>query len=167
MLRTNLKVLAVITLAGMLFALSPAPVFADDFGDIVHHIEVRYHAHRNYRFLMAFAGFTVKLWQGTGVKDVKIAYFENQNLFQGDPDTELEDIMRTAGRSGWQPLVRSYSRRRGEHSYIYAQPAGKDLKVLVVNVDHSEAEVVEVKINPDKLERFIGEHQRHSHEDIM
>jgi hypothetical protein len=167
MLKTNLKVLTAIIAAGALLALCPAPAFADEFGDIVHHIEVRCHAHRNYRFLMAFAGFSVKLWQGTGVKDVQIAYFENQSLFQANPDTELEDIMRTVGTAGWQPLVKNYSRRTGEHSYIYAHPAGKDMKLLVVHVEHNEAEVVELKIDPNKLERFIDEHEHHGHEDVM
>jgi hypothetical protein len=165
--KTSVKALAALASAGFLFALWPAQVFADDFGDIVHHIEARYHAHRNYRFLMAFAGFTVKLWDGTGVKDVKIAYFENQNLFQSDPDTELDDILRTTGKTGWRQMLKSVSRRRGQRSYIYAQPSGKDMKLLVVNVEHNEAEVIQVKINPDKMERFIGEHQHHGHEDQM
>lgn len=167
MLKTSLKSVAVIVTVVVIFAFWPASVQADDFGNIVRHIEARYHAHRNYRFLMAFAGFTVKLWPGTGVRDVKIAFFENQNLFQSDPDTELDEILQTAGKAGWQPMVKSNSRRRGERSYVYAQPSGKDLRLLVVNLEHNEAEVIEVKIDPDKLEKFIDEHEHHSHEDVM
>lgn len=167
--KTNLNIVVVAMALALFFAFWPPSAFADDFGDIVHHIEVRYHAHRNYRFLMAFAGFTAKMWPGTGVKDVKIAFFENQNLFPSDPDKELNELLQQTGKSGWQQMIRS--RRRGELSYIYAQPSGKDLKLLVVNLERSEAEVIEVKIDPDKLEKFIAEHEhdheRQQHEDYM
>ena len=171
MRKTSLNVVAVAMALALFFAFWPAPAYADDFGDIVHHIEARYNAHRNYRFLMALAGFTVKLWPGTGVRDVKIAYFENQNLFPSDPDKELDQILQSAGKSGWHQMVKSNSRRRGELSYVYAHPSGKDLKLLVVNLEHNEAEVIEVKIDSDKLEKFIAEHERdhdhQRHEDFM
>lgn len=168
-LRTSSKALLALTVGALLIAICPAPAFADDFGEIVHRIEVRYHAHRNYRFLMAFAGLTVKLCPGIGVHDVKIAYFENQSLFPSDPDKELDEILQHTGSNGWQPMVRSRSRHRGELSYVFARPAGKDLRLLVVNLERNEAEVIEVKINPDQLEKFIAghNHEHHSHEDVM
>ncbi|HLW52448.1 MAG TPA: hypothetical protein VKW06_06365 [Candidatus Angelobacter sp.] len=166
-LKPRSKTLVAAVTAAVLFALWPAPAFADDFGEIVHHIEVRYHAHRNYRFLMAFAGWSVKLWPGIGVREVKIAFFENQNLFPSDPDKDLDEILRQTGKAGWQQMVKSHSRRRGEISYVYVQPSGKDLKLLVVNLEHNEAEVIEVKIDPDKLEKFIAVQEHHGHEDVM
>ncbi len=53
---------------------------ADDFGDIVHHIEAEYHVHRNHRFFMAFAGMVVRCSHLGGAKDFKAAIFENQHL---------------------------------------------------------------------------------------
>lgn len=137
----------------------------DDFSNIVHHIESRYHAHRNFRFLMSFAGLTAKAWQGTGVKDVKIAFFEDQRVFQSTPDREIEELMQSLGDSGWQPMVKSVSRRDAEHTYIYAKPLGKDLQVLVVNVEANEAVVVQVKLDSRKLDAFISDHSggRHHH----
>ena len=169
MLRTKLMMIAAAAGAAVIFALCPAPVFGDDFGDIVHHIEVRYHAHRNYRFLMAFAGLTVKVWQGSGVKDLKIAFFENQNLFQSNPDTEIEDILRNTGKTGWQPMVKSYSRKSGDRVYIYGQSPGgdKDVKLLIVNIERNEAEVIQVKVDADKLEKFMENHEHHGHEESM
>jgi len=166
-MQTKPKALLAIALAVVLVALLPSPAFADDFGTIVQHIETRYHAHRNFRLLMAFAGLTVKMWQGTGVKDVKIAIFENQKLFQANADAELDELLNSASKAGWHPLVRSISRRRGERSYIYAQPAGKDLKLLIVNVEQTEAQIIEVKVDPDKLEHFVDKHEHHHHEDVM
>ena len=144
-------------------ALSFAPnvVYADDFGRIVHHIEASYHVHRNHRFLFAFAGLVVRFWHVAGVKSMKMAYFENQHLDGTDTDKKLDEIVARAGQSGWQPMVRSVSRRSGEHVYIYAQNAGKDLKLLVVNVEPEEAEVIQVKVDPKRLEEFIDENMHH------
>lgn len=172
MMKTSVRIVVAAVAMVAVCALWPAPALADDFGDIVHHIEVRYHAHRNYAFLMAFAGLAVKVWQGPGVKDLKMAYFENQSLFQTDPDTELDEILRSTGKSGWQPMLKNYSRKSGDRVYIYAQPQtqGKDIKLLIVNIEHNEAEVIQVKIDPDKLEKFIEHHEHHEHhdhEDVM
>ncbi len=135
----------------------------DDFDRIVHHIESRYHAHRNYSFLMAFAGFAAKAWRGSGVKDVKIAYFEDQNVLETASDKEMDELA-----SGWQTLVKSVSRRNSEHVCIYARTEGKDLRLLVVNVEPGEAEVVQVKLDPRRLEAFIhdhsGGHHRYKHD---
>ncbi|HET9183007.1 MAG TPA: hypothetical protein VFP59_12795 [Candidatus Angelobacter sp.] len=142
-------------------------VHADDFGRIVHHIEASYHVHRNHRFLMGCAGFVVHFWHVGGVKSLKLAIFEDQHLDGTNTDTKLDEIIQRASKSGWQPMVRSYSRHSGEHDYVYAQPAGKDLNLLVVNVESDEAEVIEVKIDPKKFEQFMNENAhssgRHPH----
>jgi hypothetical protein len=143
----------------VLVAAWPHEVFAaDDFGNIVRYIESRYHVHRNYPFLMSLAGLAAKAWPGTGVRDVKIALFEDQSFPQSTSDRELDELVQAAGNSGWQPLVKSFSKRTGDHSYIYAKPEGRNLSLLIVNVEPSEAEVVQVKIDPKQLEKFINEH---------
>jgi hypothetical protein len=59
--------------------------------------------------------------------------------------------------SGWQPLVQSWDRHTGERTYIYAQDLGKDMKVLVVNLESNEAVVLQVKVDPKRLNDFIEE----------
>jgi hypothetical protein len=132
---------------------------ADDFGKIVHHIEAEYHVHRNYRFLMSFAGVVVKCSHMAGVKAFKAAIFEHQQLPGAELDDRLDELVH-AGASGWQPLVKSLSRRRGERSYIYAQASGNDMKLLLVNIEPNEAVVMQLKINPAKLGAFINKHTR-------
>lgn len=146
----------------VVLSFSPELVYADDFGRIVHHIEASYKVHRNYRFLMAFAGVVVKFWHVGGVKSMKVAIFEDQHLDGTDTDKKLDEIVARASKSGWQPMVRSISRRSGEHTYVYAQQAGKDMKLLVVNVEPNEAEVIQLKVDPDKLQQFLDENVHHS-----
>ena len=133
-------------------------VYADDFGRIVRHIEAEYHVHRNYRFLMAFAGVVVKCTHVGGVKVFKAAIFEDQHLSATDLDDRLDELVRRAASTGWQPMVRSFSRRSREHTYIYAQASGNNMKVLLVSVEPNEAVVMQVKIDPVKLSDFINEH---------
>ena len=128
-------------LCGLLWPVQQAAAAGDDFGNIVHQIEAEYHVHRNYRFLMAFA---------------------DQHLFADQPDTRLDEIVQAASKSGWHPLVRSYSRRTDEHSYIYVQGETKNLKLLIVSVEPDEAFVAQVKIDADKLSNFVNECTRKS-----
>ena len=145
--------------------LYPSAARGDDFGRIVHRIETEYHVHRNYRFLMAVAGVAVKCSHVAGAKTLKLAIFDEQELPATELDTRLDELIQRAGASGWRPLVKSVSRRSREHTYIYAQAIGSDVKLLVVSVEPNEAVVLEVKINPDKLNDFINKHGRDSEGD--
>ena len=129
----------------------------DDFGQIVKHIEVTYHVHRQHRWVMGMAGFVVKFWHVAGVKNFKGAIFENQPFVNAASDTRFDEVVRAAMNSGWQPMVQSWDRRSGERTYIYAQDLGKDLKVLVVNLESDEAVVIQVKVDPNKLDEFVRE----------
>ena len=133
----------------------------DNFGRIVHHIEVNYHVHRQHRWVMGLAGFTVKFWHIAGVKSLKGAIFENQPFVNAASDTRFDEVVRAAMDSGWQPLVQSWDRHTGERTYIYAQDVssknGKDMKVLVVSLESNEAVVLQVKVDPKKLNEFIEE----------
>ena len=129
----------------------------DDFGKIVHHIEANYHVHRQHRWAMGLAGFTVKFWHFAGVKSLKGAIFENQPFVNAASDTRFDEVVRAAMDSGWQPLVQSWDRHTGERTYIYAQDLGKDMKLLLVNLESDEAVVLQVKVDPKKLNDFIEE----------
>jgi hypothetical protein len=142
-------------------ALSAQAADKDDFGRIVHHIETQYHVHRQHRFAMGFAGFVVKFWHVAGVKSLKGAIFENQPFLNAGADRKFDEVVRAAMDSGWQPMVQSWDRHSGERTYIYAQEVssknGKDMKVLIVNLESNEAVVLQVKINPEKLNEFARE----------
>ena len=151
--------LACMFTAAVLFAQN---AFAkDDFGKIVHHIEANYHVHRQHRFVMGLAGFTVKFWHFAGVKSLKGAIFENQPFVNAASDMRFDEVVRAAMDSGWQPLVQSWDRHSGERTYIYAQDVyskkGKDMKVLVVTLESNEAVVLQVKVDPKKLNDFIDQ----------
>jgi hypothetical protein len=152
----------IVFFAAVAFLTATQPVWAaDDFGRIVHHIETQYHVHRQHRLAMGFAGFVVKFWHVAGVKSLKGAIFEDQPFLNAGADRKFDEVVRAAMDSGWQPMVQSWDRRSGERTYIYAQEVlskkGKDMKVLIVNLAPSEAVVLQVKLNPEKLNDFVRE----------
>lgn len=154
----NSKTFTFGSLVAAAFLMSAQSAFArDDFGKIVHHIEVNYHVHRQHRWVMGLAGFTVKFWHVADVKSLKGAIFENQPFVNAASDTRFDEVVRAAMDSGWQPLVQSCDRHSGERTYIYAQDLGKDMKVLVVSLESNEAVVLQVKVDPKKLNDFIEE----------
>ena len=146
-----------------LFAPAQSAFATDDFGKIVHHIEANYHVHRQHRWVMGLAGFTVKFWHFAGVKSLKGAIFENQPFVNAASDTRFDEIVRAAMDSGWQPMVQSWDRHTGERTYIYAQDLGKDMKLLVVNLESNEAVVLQLKVDAKKLNDFIQEASVGSH----
>lgn len=160
MKRDKISFAAAVFMCAVFLGLGRGEAFADDFGRIVEHIEARYHVHRRHGFALGLAGTVVKFCHVGGVKDFKAAVFEDQRFVQTATDAKFDDIVESATHSGYQPLVRSYSRRSGEHTFIYARNAGKDLQLLIVNLEPDEAAVIQVTLDPDKLnEVFNNPHQ--------
>ncbi len=144
-----------LTMACLLFAATQTSFARDDFGRIVKHIEAQYHVHRQHRWAMGLAGSVVKFYHFAGVKSLKGAIFEDQGFLDAGADTRLDEIVRGAKDSGWQPMVQSWDRRSGERTYIYAQDLGRDMKVLVVTLEPNEAVVLQVKVDPRKVDEFV------------
>jgi cupin superfamily acireductone dioxygenase involved in methionine salvage len=105
----------------------------------------------------------VKCWHVGGVKSFKAAIFENQNFMNTGNDTKIDAIARHAEEDGWQPMVRSFSRRSGEHNYIFVRTEGKDLKMLILNLEQNEANVIQMKVDPQKLDEFMEENVTNHH----
>ncbi len=144
------------------------PVAARDreFSAAVRHIESTYHVHRNHRFLMWGVGMIVKVAHPEGVRSLRLAIFEDQNLSGTGDDAGFSSLLekslqRTSdefGTEAWQRMVRVWSRHDNERTYIYARPRGKDLELFIVSLEPDEAVVLKVRMNPDKLDEMVNAH---------
>ncbi len=146
-----------VVFAGLLLLATQSGFAKDDFGRIVQHIEAQYHVHRQHRFAMGLAGFVFKFYHFAGVKNFKGAIFENQPFLNAGADTRLDEIIRGATDSGWQPMLQSWDRRSGERTYIYVQDLGRDMKLLLVTLESNEAVVLQVKVDPRKVNEFVAQ----------
>lgn len=156
-MRFNHKFLAHALIAALFLSLIYTKTEARDneFGALVKHIESHYRAKRTRLPFLGLAGLIVKVVHPAGVKGFKLAVFEDQDFSRGVEDSTFESVMSRALGNRWQPLVRVYSRKTGERTYIYAKESGKDLELMVATLEAREAVVMQVKLNPETLAKWL------------
>ncbi|PYV16118.1 MAG: hypothetical protein DMG21_13025 [Acidobacteria bacterium] len=138
-----------------------------EFSAAIHHIESTYGVHRNHRFLMWGVGMIVKVAHPEGVRNLRIALFEDQKFPGIGDDMRFTSILeeglgRSSARHGaepWQRMVRVWSRHDNERTYIYARPRGNDLEMFIVSLESDEAVVMKLRMNPDKLDEMVNGHR--------
>lgn len=148
--------LAAFILASAALFVAPQTARADDpeFDAITKHLQLHYKAKRVHIPFLGLADFFVHIVHPAGVKNFKVAVFENLNFTAGESNSGLALVMRNALSADWQPMVR-VSSREGEQIYVYAKIDGANIKMMVVTVDHDEAVVARFKFSPEKLNEFL------------
>ena len=133
------------------------PAFADEpeFSAVAKHLREHYHATERHIPFIGLAYFAVKLVRPAGVKSVKVKIYENLNYTHNGVDDELHSALQHSLGPNWQPLVRVYSRKDGEQTFVYSKQEGKCMRLMVVIVEREQATIVKVKINPDALLKFM------------
>ncbi|HKS95044.1 MAG TPA: hypothetical protein VJV74_02800 [Terriglobia bacterium] len=141
----------------------PAAARDHEFGRLVHQIESQYHARRQHRILLGFASglgnVVITFWRPYGVRNFKLALFNEQDLVAGSHDRDFAAAVRAAVQLGWHPVVTAWSRKDGERTYIFVRDAGKNVKFLIATVDQEDAAVIQVALNPHKLARSIAKEE--------
>lgn len=103
---------------------------------------------------MSLARFVVAVGHPAGASDFHLAIFENSRL----APEKFRQVMEETTGPGWKPIVRVRS-RDGESTNIYFQEAGKHIRVLIGSFEHGEATLVQVRVKPEDLMRFVDEHR--------
>jgi Ca-activated chloride channel family protein len=127
--------------------------YDDPYGKVVKQLEKDYHAKRTKIPFLGLGNFVLKFWHPAGVKNVKVALFQDQQLY--DPKGMKFDGILQKAASEWHPMLREFSRTDSRWTYVYYADPEKDTRVLVVSVDRQNAVVAEVKFEPAKLLAFI------------
>ena len=145
----SLRVL-ILALCASTFALGADP----EFKGIVHSIEHTYGVHHLH---IPFVGLAMFFARPAGVHGFKLAVFEG---FQ--PPTDSADIRRVIETSlgpGWYPFVRVQSKGEsdGETTLIYTYPCGNKLRMMIVNLEPSEAVVLKMELNEHAIEKWLKE----------
>jgi hypothetical protein len=110
----------------------------------------------------------------SGVSGMKLAIFENLDA-HADPD-DVRRVVENSLGEGWYPFVRVRSRNdenaTAETTLIYANPSDGNLRMMIVNVESSEATVIELKVDERGVKRWLSEpgeeaesHSGHHHTD--
>lgn len=103
------------------------------------------------------ARFVVAVGHPAGATDLHLAVFEKTEI----PPERFATIIDSATGSSWKPMIRVRS-RNGESTNIYFRQAGKQVRLLIGTLERNEATLVEVRVKPEELMRFVDEH-KHGH----
>jgi Ca-activated chloride channel homolog len=126
----------------------------DPYGKVVKQLEKEYHAKKTRIPFLGLGNFVLKFWHPAGVKNVKVALFQNHQFYD-ESGGKLDSVVKKAAPSDWHPLLREFSRQDNHWTYVYYADPQKDTRVLVMTVDRQNAVVAEVKFEPAKLLEFI------------
>jgi hypothetical protein len=153
---TRSRWLAEALIVGAVFAL-PAVASGKDraFDEIVHRIESYYHK-RPVR-LMGLASFVASRARPEGVRNMKLAVFEDLDTSQYPPDSNFNSFLDGAAGPEFQPFVRVLSNRDGERTYVYAKEAGDAWELLVIDFEQDEACVIQMQMKPEAMTDWFDE----------
>jgi hypothetical protein len=104
------------------------------------------------------ARFAVGVAHPAGTSDLHLAVFENVDL----APERFSIVIDSVAGDLWKPMVR-VRERRGESTNIYLQESGKDLRLLIGNFDGGDATLIQVKLRPEQLMKFVDEHRNGDH----
>jgi len=124
-----------------------------EFKEVVRAISAELNTRPMHIPLMGLINAAAFVIRPAGTKHMDIAVFEN--VTEDHDGREVARLIRKAAGGDWKPFVQTYS-DHGDASLVYLRPDGKnDIKLLVATVGSSDATVVELKLNPDSLARWL------------
>lgn len=136
----------------LLVCCTPAAFSRDrDFRGVVNAIEHTYGVHHLHIPLLGVSMFFAR---PEGVSGLHLAVFEG---FDGADPQEVSRVIENSLGEGWFPFVRVRSRDDGETTLIYANPSGGRMRMMIVNLEPSEATVVELNLNERAVKAWLHE----------
>jgi hypothetical protein len=145
-----------ISLAAFLLAL-PALSPAGDFDWLTREFERQSGVHQLHIPFFGLARFAVAVAHPAGVSSLQMAVFEHPRVAPQD----FAKFADSAVGKTWKPIIHVRD-QTGEITNIYAQPDGKHLKLIIATLDKDDAVLLQVRIRPEQLIKFVDEHKHHN-----
>lgn len=135
------------------------PCFAtkdNQFRALVKTIERQYGVHHARILFLGLATFCMRVARVPGASGFKLAIFENlPNSDVASNDSFQKAVERIVG-DDWHPLVSARSHEDGNVTMIYTNPEEKELRLLIVSTDGTEATVVEAKLQKTQIWKWMS-----------
>lgn len=135
---------------------SSAMAFAGEpeFHGLVRSIETTYGVHHMHIPLLGVALFVAR---PAGAHGLRLALFEG---FKSPVDSDdVRRVIESSLGTGWYPFVRVRSKGEtdGETTLIYASPNGQSMRMMIVNLEPSEAQIIEVNLRDRDIKKWLKE----------
>lgn len=127
-----------------------------EFRDIVDAISDHYRVQPRRIPFMGLVNTVAFFARPAGARHLDLAIFDD---LRGPMDPDV--IRRLVGRE-WSSFVQVYSRRpgRNETTLVYIRPEGRSARLLIANLESSEAVVVQLKLDTEKLREWLHDPER-------
>ncbi len=136
-----------------LTASSPALAADHEFQDIVKAISDQFDTKPIHIPMLGLAKAVVALAHPAGTKQLNIAIFQNLDERRGSGRDLLESVRLAVGRE-WRPFVQIRS-ERDQNMLVYMVGKGNDVRLLITTVQHDQAVVLEVKVSPEQIQKWL------------
>ena len=133
------------------------------FDGVVSSIEGRYHVRATRIPFMGLASLVAGTATHGGIAGVRLAEFEH---FSAPVDgEELNRMVEEKLGQGWERMIRETSRHGNEQTLIFAHPEGKRMGLFILDLDGNEMDVVEVSVDPQRLNDTVGKYEHRDRDD--
>lgn len=135
---------------------SSASAFAGDreFHGLVRSIETTYGVHHLHIPLL---GVALLFARPAGAHGLRLALFEG---FKSPMDSDdVRRVIESSLGTDWHAFVRVSSKGEstGETTLIYASPNGQSIRMMIVNLEPSEAQIIEVNLRDRDIKKWLKE----------
>ena len=140
-------------LCAALFLALAVPMYAD-FNEVARALDQQLGVKRIWVPGLGLARFLVWVVRPKGVHDFQLVTFKGAD--EVDPH-ELQNIMRNNVGPGFTPLVRSWSKKSGEWSFVYARvrPNSDRVELMVLARDDEDTVLVRVDVDATIIGREL------------
>jgi len=125
-----------------------------EFKDVVRSISDEFQTKPVHIPMMGLANVALKFVHPAGAKHVDFAIFQDLEPRRG---RNLKSSIRHAVGDEWQPFVTVHSERgrSDADTLVYMKGHGDDVTLLVVTLDRDQAVVVEARVDPKELRKWV------------
>jgi hypothetical protein len=123
-----------------------------DFNDVVRAIGDQLHAQPRGVPLFGLVNLFAARTHPAGASHIDLAIFENVGSMRGIPDS-----VRAAIGGSWKPFVQVRSRRDDDTVLVYMRELEHDWKLLIVNTEPRQATVIQIRLNPEEVARWVND----------
>jgi hypothetical protein len=131
------------------------------FDAVVHGIESHYHVRATRIPFMSLISGIAGISTHGGVRGLHVAEIEH---LEGPVDgAELTALVEQRVGHDWRRMIRETSGGGGEQTLIYVKSEGDRMGLLLVDLDRTEMNLVQLSVNPDRLNDEISHHHHDAH----
>ncbi len=139
-------------IAILAFTCATASATDREFKDVVAAISDEFHTRPLHIPFFGLVNVVTFVARPAGTKHIDLAVFENLD------SRDLPQAIRRAVGGAWKPFIQVWSHRggRSETVLVYVRMEGRDCKLLVTSIEPTEATVVQLRLNPEGLQRWMA-----------